>query len=406
MSTTQKLALAGWRLSLAGLLVFLAFALQASPAWTEPYQPDNDAQVLLTLPSPGDKSARKLRLLRRQLTAEPENLALALDLARRYAALGRSAGDPRYYGYAQAALGPWWGLAAPPGDVLLLRAHIRQSAHEFDAALRDLGRLLARRPNHAQAWLSRAFILQVQGRPRAALESCRRIPRTTSRLLREICLSRAESLIGRSASAQDRIAAALAADRDGEAALRVWALTVSAELARRAGEAARAEQIFKRALGLAPRDAYLLGAYADLLLDQGRAEDLRDLLAGQDRNDALLLRLALAEQKLGAPQAQEHAATLAARIEASRRRGSSRHQAIESRFALAIAKEPDRALRLALANWRSQTEVPDARLVLEAALASGAPTAATPVLDWLRDTGLRDATLAPLLGRLREEGQS
>ncbi|MBA3460616.1 MAG: hypothetical protein H0T46_11675 [Deltaproteobacteria bacterium] len=41
-------------------------------------------------------------------------------------------------GRAQATLGRWWKLAVPPDDVLLLRATIEQSLHDFSAARADL----------------------------------------------------------------------------------------------------------------------------------------------------------------------------------------------------------------------------------------------------------------------------
>ena len=55
---------------------------------------------------------------------------------------------------------------------------------------------------------------------------------------------------------------------------------------------------FKQALALGRRDPYLLGAYADLLLDQGRAREAAELLKNENRADGLLLRLALAESML------------------------------------------------------------------------------------------------------------
>ena len=82
-----------------------------------------------------------------------------------YVALGRSEGDPRYDGYAQAALAPWWDLAEPPVPVLILRATLEQRRHDFDAALADLERVLARQPRHPQALLTKATILEVQGKP-------------------------------------------------------------------------------------------------------------------------------------------------------------------------------------------------------------------------------------------------
>ena len=94
---------------------------------------------------------------------EPENIDLAVHLARLYIELGRAEADPRYYGYAQAALLPWWDRPAPPPDILLLRATLRQSQHDFPGALADLSQVLDQDPRNAQAWLTRAVILRVTG---------------------------------------------------------------------------------------------------------------------------------------------------------------------------------------------------------------------------------------------------
>ena len=84
--------------------------------------------------------------MRERLKNEPENLPLALRLARSYLELGRVTGDPRYSGYAEAALAPWWDLAEPPEQVLLSRATMRQRVHQFDAALADLDAVLSANP--------------------------------------------------------------------------------------------------------------------------------------------------------------------------------------------------------------------------------------------------------------------
>ena len=84
-------------------------------------------------------------------------------MATAYIRASRVEGDPRFLGYAQAALGPWWTQPAAPTTVLVLRATIRQSRHEFDAAVADLDRVLQRDPKHAQAlltvdWLVEPFV--------------------------------------------------------------------------------------------------------------------------------------------------------------------------------------------------------------------------------------------------------
>ena len=76
------------------------------------------------------------------------------------------------------------------------------------------------------------------------------------------------------------------------------------------------------------------------------------------------------------------------------------HGREETRFALTIENEPQRALELALENWSMQHEPWDARLVMEAALAAGKSEAAGPALAWIKATGFEDARLRDLAQRL------
>ncbi|MEI2771137.1 MAG: hypothetical protein V9G98_10510 [Candidatus Competibacter sp.] len=151
------------------------------------------------------------------------------------------------------------------------------------------------------------------------------------------------------------------------------------------------------------RNVYLLGAYADFLLDQNHPAEARALLQDEQRADNLLLRLALAERRLDDPAWQRHADILEARFAAARERGDETHLATEARLKLDLRQQPVEALQLAQRNWaQRQREPQDARLLLEAALAAGQPAAAHEVLDWLARVKLEDRRLAELSRRLRE----
>src|SRR5207244_9251419 len=101
----------------------LAIASFAAAACAAPYVPKDDATVLERLPvRPGDPIARELRQLRAELARDPQNLGTALRLAERYYELAGAEGDPRYIGYAQAGLRPWWDLRDPPLEARVMRA--------------------------------------------------------------------------------------------------------------------------------------------------------------------------------------------------------------------------------------------------------------------------------------------
>lgn len=384
------------------LLVFTAVVVVATPGngTAQPYVPADDGMVLERLPAPGDSIKRELRKLRAELKEDPENLDLATRLARRYIELGRAESDPRYGGYAEAVLRPWWTRANPPVDVLVLRATLRQSRHEFDAALDDLSQVLTADRRNPQAWLTRAVIFRVLGRYAEASDSCVEIGTFARPFVATACKAAVESLNGRAAESYDRLRSALSNASSISPGLRLWALTNLAEIAARAGDAGAAEKHFREALSLDVRNAYLLGAYADFLLDEDRPEEVRDMLAGEARADGLLLRLALAEERLNDPKFSDHVAALEARFAANRMRGGAVHLRDEARFTLHLLNRPGEALRLAKQNWRQQREPWDSRLVLEAALASRTRTEAQEILDWLEKSGLEDARIESLAQQL------
>ena len=82
----------------------LCFMHDIPPLCAEPYIPTKDSTVLETLPKSLNPHMNELRDLRMQLTETPTNLSLALKLAQRYVQTGRTNADPRFDGYAQAAL--------------------------------------------------------------------------------------------------------------------------------------------------------------------------------------------------------------------------------------------------------------------------------------------------------------
>jgi len=387
----------GW---LLGLLLSVAAPVPAA----SPFTPTDPGQVLETLPlQAADPQLRELRGLRQRLADRPDDVELALWVARRNLEIGRAEADPRYYGYAQAALAPWWSQPAPPPEVLVLRAVLRQNRHDFDAALADLRQALALQPRHPQAWLNQAVIHQVRGEPAEALKSCLALRRLSGALLFNACASGALGRGGQAGFAYDSLRRALEREVDADAATRLWALTVLAEIAEQRGDAQAAEQHFRAALSLNRRDVYLLGAYADFLLAQNRPAEARELLADERRADALVLRLALAQRRLNDPDWQRHAALLEARFAAARQRGEDTHAAAEARLRLDLRQQPGEALTLAQRNWaKGQREPQDARLLLEAALAARQPEAAREVLDWLARVKLEDQRLTELSRRLRE----
>ena len=369
----------------------------------EPFLPQKDEQVLehLTVKATAPV-AREIRALRTGLLHDPQNLNVAVSLATKLIEQSRSEGDPRFLGQAQAVLAPWLDHSTPPSSTLLLRAMIRQHAHEFDLALADLDAVLNMQPANAQAWLTRASIYQVQGRYEDARRACQPLLRLAGRHVALTCLGDIAGLSGQAATSRQMLTASM--ERSGISVReRLWILTILAEMATRTGDVSAAEKHFLDARSLGVKDHYLLGAYADFLLDQGRVQEVVTLLQHETRADGLLLRLTLAEHVLHLPTAKNHTAELAARFAAGRERGTRVHVREEARFTLALLHDPQAALTLAQTNWAIQKEPWDARLLLEAALAAGNRHAARPVIDWLHTNHVEDMGLQQLVAQFPEE---
>ena len=380
------------------LLFAMLAGLVSISATAEPFLPATDAQVLERLPyKAGDPVMAELRAQRLELNKEPDNLRLALRLARRYAELGRVSGDPRYAGYAQAALMRWWDLKEPPREVLLMRATLRQRVHDFDGALIDLDTVLKANPGDAQARLTRATVLQVQGRYPAALDDCVVLRHLVREIVAASCLTSIGSVTGHLQESYARLQLALEQHPEADPAIRSWVLTGLAEMAAHAGMATEAESHFHAALALDDSDFYLLGAYADFLLDEGRPAEVERLLADKTRADPLLLRYALALKAMRSPLLPGTTEQLRARFEASRLRGDRVHLREEARFTLHVLNDAPRALQLANENWAVQREVADVRILLEAASAAGDASTLATVSRWLRDSKLEDSHIQQLI---------
>lgn len=389
--------------TIALALAALAAIAFAAASEARPYVPSSDSDVLERLPEASDPKLAELRPLRAALARSPGDVDAASAFARSAIKASRNTGDPRFLGYAQAALAPWWSADDAPAQALLLRATIKQSRHEFGGALADLDRLLAAHPGDSQAILTRATILTVVGRYGEAERDCARLVRRASTLIIVTCKAVAASLSGRASVSYRELQEALAGDQGSDPGVRAWSLALAAEIAARLGEADRAEAHYRAALAIDPLDTYARGAYADFLLDAGRPREAAALVAQQTKNDPLLLRLVLAEKRLpdAAPQFALHRAELAARFDAARRRGDAMHAREEARFRLLVEEDAPGALALAKMNWNVQREAADLHVLVDAAIAANDRSTLAEAAEWVTRNQLEDVALAARIGSRR-----
>lgn len=338
-------------------------------AGAEPTRPTDDQAVVATVPvlSAAERASRAV---------PPADLPEALARARAAIVRAQASGDPRDLGLAQAALGRWWTAASPPPEVRLLRASVQQSLHDFEAAKADLDALLQPPGGGptavtAQARLSRAGIHQLLGQLEAARADCQGLAALELPVwswTAQVCLAELDSLTGRSAEAARALARLAPQAPAGQAG---WLALVRAELAQRRDDPA-AGALYAQSAQAAP-GAYVLAAWADWLIEQGREDEVLSLLAGQDTHDGLLLRRAIALHRRADPEAAAAHRQLQERFAAALMRGEDAHLRERARAALDLDRSPAEALKLAHRQWALQKEPADARLLSRAAHAAGRP---------------------------------
>lgn len=373
--------------SLGCLLLCLVMPMCARSA---PYIPTSDSAVLEHVPAV--LATRQLEPLRAGVKAHPEDLQSAVELARGYLRIGRETSDPRFISYAQATLSHWLQQPNPPPAVLVLAATAMQSSHRFDDALLLLDRALASEPNNAQASLTKATVLQVRGRFAEARQACQRLFQLADYTIALTCVASVDSLTGRLNASYAKLLQVAQGTPTLEQDTRSWVLGQLAEMAVRTGNYAAAEKHFSAGLQLAPADAYLQAAYADLLLLMGRNREVIALLKGGEAQDVLLLRLAIAGKRGKAADAARWAQSFDARRRASRA-DDNPHLREHARFLLEVLDKPSEALLVAAKNWQVQRESADVQLYLRAARRAGSQKDEQLVREWMRATGYEDRTL-------------
>jgi hypothetical protein len=175
--------------------------------------------------------------------------------------------------------------------------------------------------------------------------------------------------------------------------VRAYLLAVRGELAERAGSIDRAIADYGAALALAPETDAIRAALADALLVRGDRESARDV-AGIDRPGvAILVRQALAAGDTARRELRPRAESLLA---LERARGDAAHNREAAMLAL-DAGQFAAALAAARANFATQRELPDVRMLARAAVAARDSDAVRLLRDWLTTTGFTDATTESVL---------
>jgi tetratricopeptide (TPR) repeat protein len=358
-------------------------------AWgaVTPVPPGPDHQVVEVLPQvttsrPASRTTTTLSL--------PPEPSLAARQAREAIETARRTGDARFWGRAQTALGGWWDHPQAPTDLMVLQATVLQGQHVFSAAQARLRDALKRDDRHAQAWLTLATLLKLDGQYAQALSACERVADAGAALYASACAIEIRSLQG---TALDTVWPPLLAQAP-DASTASWLLSLWGEHLERQGRPTDALARYRQSLSLQP-DLYTALVQADLLLQQKRGSEALAALRDAPETDAVLLRRAHAQRLSKQPEWQATLTELRSRQQALERRGETldAHARELGLMALWLQDDPALAWRWAQRNLLLQQEPIDWWLALTSARQAGERAAFDQLVQRVRALGLRDARL-------------
>jgi tetratricopeptide (TPR) repeat protein len=387
------------RAAVASLLGAIALAAVVTVARAEPFRPSDPDAVLLTVPRTADAL---LADLERRYRESPRALANVLSLAAAHIDRGRRAAEPRSFGRAESILERSRAAATSSADWHVLLADIHQYRHDFIRSLAMLDTALGLDPRHTRARLMRAAIRQTRGEFGLARKDCTALLSQGESALGVGCLAQVLSLTGQLDRAYGLLERqlALTAAPTPDPAVRLWMLGALADMAERRGDIDTAERLLKESLLLDSQGQFVRLALADLWLRQGRTAEALRLLHDQPRTQSVLLRQAEAQRATG-QSPDESLRQLKLMMADSRARGEPLDDRDRTRLALLEHRNCD-ALAAARANWGTQREPTDVRLLLKAASACNDRDTLGEIAAWRASTRYQDAQADLLSQRAAE----
>jgi Tfp pilus assembly protein PilF len=286
----------------------------------------------------------------------------------------------RYYGRASALLKPL--LANNPNDLELqfYSATVLQHYHQFTQAHQLLSQILVQQPQHIAAWLMKANIHMVQGDLTAAKKACLRLLGQSSLLLSSACLLEVNAEQGKVEQSYQQLKNIVKVTGVIPSEQSVWIKQILADLAQRQQLSPQAlEHLSDIPLSQAP--VSYLALWADIKLSQQHYQKILETIgpiveSSDSFDDALLLRLALAEQHAKAADALWNQ-RLKQRITIRLQRNDTAHAADIARYYLDIAPDARKALHWAEINWQQAKMTPDKFLLDRAKAAQQATESLT-----------------------------
>jgi len=377
----------------ARLLTMLAFAAAAhAAAASDRFVPADPAFVVADVSRAAPDPALRANILAWQANRADQSTSVAL--AEAYFERARTRREPMFVGRAEALLAPAVADGRGSAAQRRLYAEALQFRHDFAAAETLLDGILATTPRDTAARTQRASIRLVRGDFAGARADCAQLVAggDGTAAIGVACL--AEALAGSGSLGRGRaLLSQFPLPATLDPAVHAYLLTVRGELAERAGAADAAIVDYGAALALAPGSDAIRAALADALLARGERDSARSVAEIERPSVAILVRQALAAGDAARTQLRPRAENLLA---LERSRGDAAHNREAAMLALG-AGQLDVALAAARANFQTQRELPDVRILARAAVGARDAAALRTLRAWMADTGFADAVTEGIL---------
>jgi hypothetical protein len=274
------------------------------------------------------------------------------------------------YGRAKALLQPLLAKAQFDPQVWYLWARVLQYQHQFTQAQAALDLVLRHQPAHVNSLLLKANIHLVLDQPQQARQTCLQLLAQTDILLVSTCALEAASYQGKLSASYQQLTKLREQFSVEDKTSQLWMAQVLADMAVRLGKLTEAQQLLARA-DLPTLPLSYIVQWADVQLALGNYASvnryLSDIVKGSNFvDDALLLRLAIAEKHLSLDNDSPWQKQTSARVEIREQRQDSSHAADLARFYIEVSPDPVKAEYWASLNWQFAKLPADAQLLRQA----------------------------------------
>ncbi len=347
------------------------------PAYAVPHTPQAADEIIAQWPALNAGTLQKVKTASRLQANDPVTI---VALANAYLAEAAQPGRSRLYGLAQAALKPLIEEAANKNalaknvnddkNLWLAWAQVQQHQHNFLVAQQALQKVLQQDPANISANLLAARIYVILENPLAARNSCLKLLGSADLFTVTACSLEANSYLDSNEldNSYQQLKQLISAQGLPNDERGIWLIQMLADMAIRNNDPAAAASWLSQRLEN-PSVNYW-AQWADVQLTLNNASEVMAYLtrvvnSAPEMDDALLLRLALAEKKINS-NSHSWQNQLTERVTLREQRQDTLHANELAVYYLDINPNPVKALYFAKINFASAREYSDKKLLARA----------------------------------------